>query len=190
MSTVGYVLGQDVFHVECLEEEYRDAADAIFDNQDEWDCYPTCEWCKQEIGEVQLTTDGREWLHSTGRKQYHEGWSDAFREAGGEFFYAYYSNGNWYDLECFIDTVLGGEQEKIKQFYANMKSENVLATSNLDDCITEATVQYEGWPGQLIPLWGVYCNACGEELYAPYDTSQEEEWEAPDAAQISHQERF
>src|SRR6266496_914881 len=140
MSTVGYVLGQDVFHVECLEEEYRDAADAIFDNQDEWDCYPTCEWCKQEIGEVQLTTDGREWLHSTGRKQYHEGWSDAFREAGGEFFYAYYSNGNWYDLECFIDTVLGGEQEKIKQFYANMKSENVLATSNLDDCITEATV--------------------------------------------------
>jgi len=39
--------------------------------------------------------------------------------------------------------------------------------------IDENTVQYEQWPGEIIPLEGVYCSECGAELYAPLETEGE-----------------
>lgn len=38
------------------------------------------------------------------------------------------------------------------------------------ETITKNTVQYEQWPGELIPLEGVYCCDCGVECYAPLES--------------------
>jgi hypothetical protein len=189
---IGYRIDTDTYHKECitLTEAEVEAAGALFDNQDEWDYYPTCEECKLEIDEVQLTTDGVEWLNSTGRKADWQSWNDAFRSVGGDHFQVTYANkGQAYCLDCFIDTVLSGEQEKIKLFWQHMKSENITIADGVEDVITETTVQFEQWAGELIPLEGVDCVVCGAELYAAAELS-EEETEDPQAAEISEYERF
>jgi hypothetical protein len=35
--------------------------------------------------------------------------------------------------------------------------------------LTENMVQYEQYPGELLSLDGVFCFACGAELYPPFD---------------------
>lgn len=54
----------------------------IFEDS-EWDSYPSCDVCHCEI-ETSLTTDGIEWLHSTGRKLWYESDSEDIEETEEE----------------------------------------------------------------------------------------------------------
>ena len=59
-----------------------------------------------------------------------------------------------------------------------LREKNALQDASLEelyaayDAITEVTVEYEQYPGELIPLEGVYCTKCESELYPPLDTEE------------------
>jgi hypothetical protein len=60
-DVVGYVFNDDTYHAECitLTDEEEKQAMPMFAGQGEYDCYPTCNECKQKITDVQLTDEGR-----------------------------------------------------------------------------------------------------------------------------------
>lgn len=176
-DVLGYALDGYVVCSDCSTEEDDKNGDAIFADS-EWDSYPTCDRCLQEIEDIQLTTDGIEWLHGTGRKADWESFSDIFPEQARTFYYAYLATDNkWYCLDYFCSEVLEGKQELVQQFREQMINDHITDNEYLLDIISENTGQYEQWLGQSIPLEGIYCHSCGSELYAPYEVEQAEESE-------------
>lgn len=170
MEVVGWVRETGcIFCIDCLPEPaHPEKYDALFDGVGEWDYYPTCEKCKQEITDVQLTSDGIKWLNEGGRKAGWQRWEDAFCGVGASFYNAYKHDGNCYCLDCFIDTVLAGDRKRIADFRRAMQEDRLDTVEGLDGALNENTVQYESYPGQLLPLEGVYCVVCHEELYEPF----------------------
>src|SRR6266487_7175824 len=125
MMLIGYVSEDGkAFHASCNCD--RDIREPILNNQGEWDSYLTCEECKQEIDDVQLSPEGFKWLHATGRKKLFETWADAFQEVDAGFYIALGNNGNWYCYDCFVSDVLHEDQSRIAQLYHLIKHDQLM----------------------------------------------------------------
>lgn len=120
--------------------------------------------------QVQSINSGNIFYEKTEDIAYPVDWYvSACEKAGSGFCDAWEGTGGYYCLDCFFSCVLGSDKEKMYRFLVLLQQDRVMNMPDLLGTINENTVQYEQWPGQVIPLDGVVCAGCGEELYAPYD---------------------
>ena len=90
----------------------------------------------------------------------------ATNETDSESIYAYLYHGKAYCEDCLCKHVLG--PNKARELAQAQRGEllNVFL-------IHENTVQFEQYPGETIPLEGIYCCKCSAELYPPMETEED-----------------
>lgn len=71
---------------------------------------------------------------------------------------------SFYCRECAERTFLTASSEQ-----GGWYSLDAMIRANALQTIHEDTVQFELWPGQIIPIEGVECTVCGCELYPALD---------------------
>lgn len=84
--------------------------------------------------------------------------------------YAYLCEGEYYCTACLankFDLPFHTTEKAAKRHFDTMIDHGELG------CIHEDTFQYEQYLGEIIPIDGIFCCKCDDELYAPMDIEEE-----------------